>query len=125
MNTVMRPDTASPPRTVSERKQLLEQELRRYLRLLIEHGDPEQIIVFGSLATGEVHAWSDIDLIIIERTDRPFWQRLREARRLLQPRVGTDLLIYTPEEFQQLCRERPFFQEEILAKGTVLYERNR
>lgn len=108
----------------AERRQRLEQELARYLRLLTEHGDPDRVIVFGSLATGQVHAWSDIDLLIVERTDRPFLQRLRHVRRLLRPQVGTDILVYTPEEFDQLRRERPFFRDEILAKGKVVYERS-
>jgi hypothetical protein len=37
--------------------------------------------------------------------------------------VATDLLVYTPEEFEQLARERPFVREEILAKGVLLYAR--
>lgn len=109
--------------TSAERKQHLERELARYVRLLTEHGSPERVIVFGSLATEQVQAWSDIDLVIVEHTDLPFWQRLRQTRRLLRPQVGTDILVYTPEEFEQLRRERSFFREEILAKGVVVYER--
>jgi len=107
-----------------ERKQVLEEELARYLRLLTDHGDPDLVIVFGSLVTDKIHAWSDIDLVVVEQTDLPFLQRLRQMRRLLRPKVGTDLLVYTPEEFEQLCRERPFFREEILANGEIVYERN-
>ena len=114
----------NPPDSV-QRHSLLKRELERYLPLLIDHYDPEQIIVFGSLATGEVHAWSDIDLIVVRRTHQPFWRRLRETRRLLKPRVGTDILVYTPEEFEQMLQERPVFREELVAKGTVLYERER
>lgn len=110
------------PQTHTERKQRLEQELARYIRLLTEHGDPDRVIVFGSLVTGEVHAWSDIDLVIVERTNLPFFQRLRRIRKLLQPNVGTDILAYTPEEFEQLCQERSFFRKEILDKGMVVYE---
>ena len=110
------------PQTHTERKQRLEQELARYIRLLTEHGDPDRVIVFGSLVTGEVHAWSDIDLVIVERTNLPFFQRLRRIRKLLQPNVLTDILAYTPEEFAQLCQERSFFRKEILDKGMVVYE---
>lgn len=110
--------------TPAERKQRLEQELARYRRILSESGDLERVIVFGSLATGHVHAWSDIDLIIVRQTSLPFLQRLHQMRELLQPRVGTDILVYTPEEFEALCQERPFFREEVLAKGKVVYERN-
>ena len=46
-------------------------------------------------------------------------------RRLLRPRIGLDLLVYTPDEFEQLCRERPFFRDEVLGKGKVLYEQSR
>jgi hypothetical protein len=41
---------------------------------------------------------------------------------LLQPRVGIDILVYTPVEFENLCKERAFFREEILGKGKILYE---
>ncbi len=108
----------------SEREQLLNQELDRYLALLIEHDKPEKIIVFGSLATGDIHSWSDIDLVVVKQTSLPFLERLHEIRHLLHPRVGTDILVYTPEEFEQLSQRRLFFQEEILDKGVVVYERD-
>jgi predicted nucleotidyltransferase len=108
----------------AKRKQLLERELARYVRLLTEHGDPERVIVFGSLATGQVRDWSDIDLVVVEQTDLPFLQRLHRVRKLLRPQVGTDILVYTPEESEQLSQERFFFRDEILTKGIVVYERN-
>ncbi len=107
------------------RRQLLEAELARFLKALPDLNGLERVIVFGSLAGGETHPWSDLDLAIIQYTDLPFFARLRAARRLLRPRLATDLLIYTPAEFEQLARERPFVREEILAKGRVVYERPR
>ena len=108
-----------------ERKQLLEQELKRYLSLLTNHDQPDRVILFGSLVTGHVHPDSDIDLVIVKQTELSFWKRLHEMRRLLQPRVGTDILVYTPNEFEQLHRDRAFFKEEILNRGKVIYERDR
>ena len=108
---------------VLERKQLLEQELRRYLGLLSDQAQLERVILFGSLVTGQVRPESDIDLVIIQQTELTFWKRLREMRRLLQPRVATDILVYTPNEFEQLRRERSFFRDEILGKGKVIYAR--
>jgi predicted nucleotidyltransferase len=106
------------------RGDLLRRELDRYVAVLVEQMAPDKVIAFGSLASGEPHAESDIDLVVVARTDLPFWKRLRKVRRLLQPRVATDLLVYTPEEFEVLCRERPFIREEILVKGRVVYERS-
>jgi len=108
-----------------ERKKLLEQELARYVRVLTEHGNPEKVILFGTLATGLIHEWSDIDLIVVEETELFFLKRLRQVRKLLQPRVGMDIMVYTPEEFNQLSTERPFSRDEIVAKGKVVYERGR
>ncbi|MBL7201768.1 MAG: nucleotidyltransferase domain-containing protein [Anaerolineae bacterium] len=117
-------ETDSHPPGSMERKRLLARELARYLRVLAKEGDSEQVIVFGSLATGKVQPWSNIDLVIVQQTSLPFLQRLHRVRRLLRPRVGTDILVYTPEEYEQLRRERPFFREEILGKGVVVYERS-
>lgn len=112
--------TSSP----ASRKELLQQELKRYLDILKNQDQPDQVILFGSLASGEIHEASDIDLIIIKHTELPFWQRLREMRQRLKPCVSVNLLVYTPAEFGQLCRERLFFQKEVLAKGKVVYERS-
>lgn len=105
------------------RKQLLEAELARYIRVLSRTENPDKVIVFGSLATGQVHEWSDIDLVIVKETNLPFLKRTREIRRVIQPQVAVEILCYTPEEFVKLCAERLFFQEEILQKGKVVYER--
>ncbi len=111
------PDAATWQRT-------LQAELARYVPLLIEHAAPHRIILFGSLARGQVRAWSDIDLVIVMDTQARFLDRSKEILRLLQPRVGLDVLVYTPHEFQRLCRERRFFQQEIVQNGKVLYERS-
>jgi predicted nucleotidyltransferase len=102
----------------------LQAELKRYLDLLRANVSPHKVILFGSLAQDEIKAWSDIDLVIVTDTPARFLDRSKEMLQLLQPRVGLDVLVYTPDEFEQLCRERPFFQEEILRKGKVLYERS-
>jgi predicted nucleotidyltransferase len=104
-------------------RQLLEEELQRYVVLLIDHYTPVKIILFGSLAADQAQLWSDIDLVVVTNTHQRFLDRTKEALLLLRPRVGLDVLIYTPEEFETLSRERPFFQQEIL-KGKVLYERS-
>jgi hypothetical protein len=71
---------------------------------------------------GQVHEWSDIDLVVIEQTQLPFFQRIKKIRKLIKPKVGMDIMVYTPDEFDQLCIDRPFFREEIVAKGKIVYE---
>jgi predicted nucleotidyltransferase len=105
------------------RKALLEQELDRYVSVLKQTENPDKVIVFGSLATGNVHEWSDIDLVIVTQTNLSFLQRMRAIRKIIQPQVAVEILCYTPDEFARLCKERLFFREEILGKGKLLYER--
>jgi len=108
-----------------DRQALLERELQRYVDVLAAEVKPERVIAFGSLVSGQPHIASDIDLVVITRTALPFWKRLRELRRILRPRVSTDLLVYTPEEFAVLSEERAFVRDEIAGKGRVLYAQGR
>ena len=108
---------------IQARRALLERELNRWLPLLIAHEQPDKIILFGSCCTGQMSEWSDLDMVIVKSTQAPFLDRTRQVLALLKPRVGVDVLVYTPQEFEQLSRERTFLRQEILAKGKVIYER--
>ena len=104
----------------------LEQELNRMMEILIREYQPEKIIVFGSAAQGEFHAWSDLDLVVVKKTSKPLLERIEEVLRLVRPRVGLDLLVYTPEEMEALVDERRVFVlDEIIYKGAVAYERRK
>lgn len=96
----------------------LQSELDRCIALLKERYKPQKIFLFGSLAQGKVGQWSDIDLVIVKDTDKPFLDRIKEVLLLLHPLVGMDILIYTPQEFEQVSR-RGFFKQEILSKGIM------
>jgi len=108
---------------IQARRALLERELSRWLPLLIAHEQPDKIILFGSYCTGQMSEWSDLDMVIVKSTQAPFLDRTRQVLALLKPRAGVDVLVYTPQEFEQLSRERTFLRQEILAKGKVIYER--
>lgn len=114
---------SSSEMSATDWRKKLQAELDRYLDLLLAHVSPDKVILFGSLASDEVHLWSDIDLIVVTNTSARFLDRTKEMLQLLQPRVGLDILVYTPSEFERLLKERPFFQQEIADKGKVVYER--
>ncbi|MEK7846849.1 MAG: nucleotidyltransferase domain-containing protein [Nitrospinota bacterium] len=112
-------------RNISEQKRYIElqAELSRWIEILKREYDPESIILFGSFAQEKVKRWSDIDLVIIKRTEKSFLDRIKEVLLILHPKVGLDVLVYTPEEFKNLCSNRAFFKSEIGAKGVKIYER--
>ena len=110
--------------TVEQRKRLLEEELNRIVEVLKRNFDPEKILLFGSLADGNIHEWSDIDLVIVKKTGKRPLDRILEASRLINPTIGIDLLfIYTPEEFDTSVKEKFSFLTTIARKGKVLYEK--
>jgi predicted nucleotidyltransferase len=106
---------------IDERRTILEAELKRCLDLLVEVYQPDAVLLFGSVASNSIHEWSDLDLVIIKETDRRFLDRIRDVIELVQPQVGMDIIVYTPQEIAQLSEERAFIRDEILAKGRVLY----
>jgi predicted nucleotidyltransferase len=95
-------------------------ELRRRLAPLVTRA--RKVIVFGSVARGDADAGSDLDLIIVADTARPFFERHKEFAGLYDVWPRLDLLIYTPEEFaQMLAEERPLIRQA-LEEGVILHE---
>ena len=103
-----------------EREEKLHRELERITEQLKSVG-VWRIILFGSLAQGEVGLTTDIDLIVVYETDKRFLDRLEELYAAAQPKMALDILAYTPEEFERLREERPFVKDAVAA-GKVLYE---
>jgi predicted nucleotidyltransferase len=107
-----------------ERKANLERELKRTMELLIREYSPERVILFGSLAHGTVHEWSDIDLAVVKETPRRFIDRIGDVLRLIRPKVAINVVVYTPQEVAQMvARDHYFWVDEIEKKGKTLYDR--
>ena len=100
------------------RRRQLEIELGRIVAALPKLG-VRRALLFGSLAEGGVGVSSDLDLILIAPSTAPFPARCARFYEALAPTVGTDLLVYTPEEFEAL-RQRPFLRRA-LARARVVY----
>lgn len=107
-----------------DRKGKLEQELKRVTEIIVREYKPERVILFGSLAQGTVHEWSDIDLAIVKETPRRFIDRTGEILRLTHPKVGLNVVVYTPREVAQMEEGGHYFWvDEIAHKGNVLHDR--
>ncbi len=82
-----------------------ERDIRADLDWLVERikegYEPEKIILFGSLARGETHEDSDIDLIIVKDTDARYGERVKSLTPCIQERlIGADILIYSLGEYE-------------------------
>jgi uncharacterized protein len=82
-----------------------------------------QAILFGSIAAGRQTKKSDIDLILIQDTDKPYFDRFEGLLRdLYEALPGRDLevFIYTPEELRRISHRK--FIRRALQEGKVVYE---
>ena len=89
--------------------------------------DPEKIYLFGSYASESSDEQSDIDLIVIAPSTEPPLERRMELRRMLAEydrRIGLDLLVYTPDEFNILAQEPSSFISSALKQGIKIYDRD-
>ncbi|TVP79757.1 MAG: nucleotidyltransferase domain-containing protein [Puniceicoccaceae bacterium] len=65
----------------------------------------EAAYVFGSYGTPQFGPDSDIDLILVAKTDLPFVERPQLFKDLYQVHPNIDMLVYLPSELETLLRE--------------------
>ena len=95
---------------------------RRMKPVFTKHHIPKAIL-FGSFARGSQDQKSDIDLILIQETGEPYFERYRGILQDLYKAVkGRDLevFIYTPEELEQISHRR--FIQRAWQEGKIIYE---
>ena len=92
---------------------------------IVEGFDPERIVLFGSLARGDVHRWSDVDLLVVmpDGTDR------RETAVAMLGAVGTmgtakDIVVTTPDEIARRGHVTGTVLRAALREGKVVHERS-
>ncbi|MEM3526015.1 MAG: nucleotidyltransferase domain-containing protein [Candidatus Jordarchaeaceae archaeon] len=86
---------------------------------------PLKIILFGSYAYGNPREDSDIDLLILKKTNEKRVDRVIQVKRIIynpHREIPVSPLVYTPEELKERLRIGDDFIEEIIQKGVVLYE---
>lgn len=103
-------------------------QLRAAVKRLIEAGQPEQIILFGSHARGDARADSDFDLLVVQsQSFGPGRSRLAEIARLERALgalpIAVDLLLYSRGEVTQLRGSLNHVIGRALREGEVLYVR--
>ena len=84
---------------------------------------PEKIILFGSYASNTQTQGSDVDLLIILRTNRSCWDISIEISLMVPHRFPIDIIVKTPQQIEQRMRHGDFFIKEVIENGKVLYEK--
>ena len=81
--------------------------------------DVESVIVFGSIARGEASRGSDIDLAVIANAG---WDGRSDLEDAVRTSVGNgcEVLVFTPDQFQQLARSGEPVVSDVLRDGVAL-----
>ena len=85
---------------------------------------PDKIILFGSRARATARSDSDIDLLVIARSDQPRYRRAAPLYGILSDILAPmDILVYTPQEVNEWSAVPQAFVTTAVRQGTVLYEK--
>jgi predicted nucleotidyltransferase len=102
----------------------VERALREITALIVRCLDPEQILLFGSVAKGNAGPHSDLDLLVIGDFAGPRHRRGGELRGLLDRfPVRIDLHLLTRQEIDTEARRPYSWLATIRSTALVLYPR--
>jgi predicted nucleotidyltransferase len=108
-----------PPRIT--RKRELEKELRESIIPQLVKLGAIKIILHGSVARDQVWVGSDIDLIVVAKSELDFKERMFHFHRELKSKEPVEMFVYTPDEFKRML-ERSSFIRQATQEGRVVYD---
>ena len=97
-------------------------QIERVGRRIGNQFQADRVILFGSHATGEADADSDVDLMVVLAHQGRAVDKSVEIRLAVRPSFPVDLLVRTPEQVRDRLDLGDPFMEDIVRKGKVLYE---
>lgn len=108
-------------RATAQDRERLESEIQRLVHQLKSLG-AVKIILFGSLARGQVSLFTDIDLLVLFDNGRSARELTKWVYQNLEAREAVDVLAHSRRSLDEM-REKSFFRH-VLKEGIVLYERS-
>ncbi len=88
---------------------------------IVDAVSPHLIIIFGSVARRTARKGSDIDILVVMDSDKPWDQRYEVDLALMGLRVPKDIIVVTPREFDERKDDEYNFIYEIVRTGYVAY----
>jgi predicted nucleotidyltransferase len=95
--------------------------VKEAVRRIVETVQPQQVILFGSVARGDSAPDSDIDLLVVKHCK----QRREVAGRIYRALIGVgravDVVVVTPEDVERYRQSRSMVIAPALQEGRVVY----
>ena len=104
---------------------LNQKEINKIASKIRDKIKPQKIYLFGSYASGKATEKSDLDLLIVDDSNRNKNSLALEISKMLFPRkFGLELIVTSPSDLQKKQQLNLSFWKNILKTGKKLYERN-
>ncbi|HOU13691.1 MAG TPA: nucleotidyltransferase domain-containing protein [Anaerolineae bacterium] len=102
------------------------QQIETLVSIIAQTADPEQVILFGSQASGAAHADSDYDFMVVMRdveNERLISRRIYHA--LLERHIGVavDIIVVDAEKLTKRRYTPGLIYRRALQEGKVCYDR--
>ena len=97
--------------------------IQEITRRIVATSDPEQVILFGSYARGDIGPDSDVDVLVIANDVLPRQESVRVQRALRGLLVPVDVVVATPQQIAAYGDAPGLVYRTALREGKVLYER--
>ena len=92
------------------------------VRRIVEVAQPEEVILFGSAARGEMSPHSDLDILVV-KSGADHWRLSGRIRRALRGvNAAVDLVVATPENIERYKDSHPLVYKPALREGLVVYD---
>lgn len=103
---------------------MLVEEIKSLFEPVLSKTPAQQVYLFGSMARGTADEYSDVDLVIVADTDRPFVERFKDFMGLLNVSpAAVEMLVYTNEEFKRMLENENGFIQNVIQEGRIIYAR--
>lgn len=102
----------------------MEERLKEIIKRVVEEIDPNKIILFGSRAKGENKERSDYDICVLKggvKHRRKIAQKI--YRKLFGIGASVDVIVETPEKFDELKNKWFLVYSKIAKFGRIVYEK--
>lgn len=98
------------------------EEIAERVRGPLHEAGAFRAVAFGSYARGTADGFSDLDLVVVLDTDRPFLERADLSAGVVAALpIGVDVLVYTPEEFALGMERRMGIFDAIAREGVTIH----
>ncbi|MEW6240862.1 MAG: nucleotidyltransferase domain-containing protein [Chloroflexota bacterium] len=108
--------------TIDKRKRIPQKAIDQVVKQIVERFKPQKIILFGSYARGNPRPESDVDLLVVMKTQDKKRKYSLEMRRHLGVMFGLDLVVYTSKRLKERVDMGDWFLRDVIREGKVLYE---